>query len=446
MEKAFDVIVIGSGVGGTAIANGLAATGEKVAVVENDLWGGTCPNRGCDPKKVLVSAVEAKDAVTQLAGKGFSVTPQVNWPELMEFKETFTKPVPKTSQESLQSAGIETFTGSAQFTDEKTLQVNEDILTAERFVIAAGAKPSILPIEGKEHFLTSNDFLSLPEMPETITFVGGGYIAFELAAIANAAGANVHLVHHNGRPLKAFDEEYVKEIVHQLETKGVTFHFNIDINKIEKKADSFILIDGKKFHLTSDLVFCSTGRVPNIDELKLENAGVAFDKKGITVNEYLQTSNAAIFACGDVLSKTQPKLTPVSTFEGSYLVHYLTGEATEKIAYPSIPTTIFSSPKLAQTGMTAAQASEQEEDYDVSDIDATSWFSYHRVNEPVSKIKIITERKTGLLVGATCINKRADDLINFFSLLIDQKTPAEDVAQLILAYPTIASDLTSIYA
>lgn len=446
MDKTFDVIVIGSGVGGTAIANGLTAVGQKVAVVENDLWGGTCPNRGCDPKKVLVSAVEAKDAVTQLAGKGFSVTPQVNWPELMAFKETFTKPVPETSQESLQSAGIETFTGSAQFTDEKTLQVNGDTLTAERFVIAAGAKPSILPIEGKEHFLTSNDFLSLPEMPEAVTFVGGGYIAFELAAIANAAGANVHLIHHNDRPLKAFDAEYVKEIVRQLETKGVTFHFNIDIKKIEKKAESFILTDGKEFNLTSDLVFCSTGRVPNIDELKLENAGVAFDKKGITVNEYLQTSNAAIFACGDVLSKTQPKLTPVSTFEGSYLVHYLTGETTEKIAYPSIPTTIFSSPKLAQTGMTAAQASEQEEDYDVSDIDATSWFSYHRVNEPVSKIKIITERKTGLLVGATCINKRADDLINFFSLLIDQKTPAEDVAQLILAYPTIASDLTSIYA
>src|SRR5699024_7123809 len=99
--KKFDVVIIGSGVGGTAIANGLAAAGKEVAIVENDLWGGTCPNRGCDPKKVLVSAVEAKDAVTQLAGKGFSITPQVNWPELMAFKETFTQPVPKTSKESL---------------------------------------------------------------------------------------------------------------------------------------------------------------------------------------------------------------------------------------------------------------------------------------------------------------------------------------------------------
>lgn len=445
MSKKFDVVIIGSGVGGTAIANGLAAAGKEVAIVENDLWGGTCPNRGCDPKKVLVSAVEAKDAVTQLAGKGFSITPQVNWPELMAFKETFTQPVPKTSKESLQSVGVETFTGNAQFTNEKILQVNDDTLTAERFVIATGAKPSILPIEGKEHFLTSNDFLSLAEMPDTISFVGGGYIAFELAAIANAAGAKVHLIQHNDRPLKAFDQEYVKEIVHQLETKGVIFHFNVDVKKIEKKADSFVLIDGKDFRLTSDLVFCSTGRIPNIDKLKLENANVTFDKKGIKVNEYLQTSNDAIFACGDVLSKTQPKLTPVSTFEGNYLVHYLTGETAEKITYPSIPTTIFSSPRLAQTGITAAQAGKQEDDYEVSSIDATSWFSYHRVNEPVSKIKIIKERKTGLLVGASCINKRADDLINFFSILIDQKTPAGELAKLILAYPTIASDLTSIY-
>ena len=445
MDKTFDAIVIGSGVGGTAIANGLAAAEKKVAIIENDLWGGTCPNRGCDPKKVLLAAVEAKDNVTQLIDKGFSSTPQVSWSDLMAFKETFTDPVPESSQKSLQSAGVETITGSAQFIDEKTLQVNEERLTADHFIIAAGAKPSILPIEGKEHFLTSNDFLSLPEMPETITFVGGGYIAFELAAIANAAGAEVHLIQHNDRPLKAFDQEYVDEIVHQLEAKGVVFHFNIEAEKIEKKDDSFVLTDGQEFELKSDLVFCATGRIPNIDDLDLENAGVSFEKQGVTVNAYLQTSNPAIFACGDVLAKTQPKLTPVSTFEGDYLIDYLTGNTTEKISYPTIPTTVFASPKLAQTGVTPAQAAEQEEDYEVSDIDATSWFSYHRVNEPVSKIKIVTDRNTGLLVGAACINNRADDLINFFSLLIDQKTTSEDVAQMILAYPTIASDLPSIY-
>lgn len=445
MDKMYDAVVIGSGVGGTAIANGLAAAGKKVAIIENDLWGGTCPNRGCDPKKVLLAAVEAKDHVTQLIDKGFTETPAVNWPDLMAFKETFTDPVPQSSQESLQSAGVETITGSAQFIDEETLQVNEETVTAEYFVVAAGAKPSILPIEGSEHFLTSDDFLSLPEMPAMITFVGGGYIAFELAAIANAAGAEVHLIQHNDHPLKAFEEEFVNEIVQQLEAKGVHFHFNIETEKIEKIEDGFLLTDGEGFELTSDQIFCATGREPNIEELELEKAGVEVEKQGITVNEYLQTANDHIFACGDVLAKEQSKLTPVSTFEGDYLVSYLTGETKEKITYPTIPTVVFASPKLAQTGITPTEAAEQE-DYEVSEIDATSWFSYRRVNEPVSKIKIVTERDTGLLVGATCINQRADDLINFFSLLIDQKTPSAEVAQMILAYPTIASDLPSIYA
>ncbi|WP_034552469.1 dihydrolipoyl dehydrogenase family protein [Carnobacterium funditum] len=444
MEKIFDVIVIGSGVGGMAAANGLAA-GKKVAIVENDLWGGTCPNRGCDPKKVLYSVVEAKDAVTQLAGKGFSVLPQVDWPELMSFKESIINPMSKGSKDSLQRAGIETIIGKAKFINKNTIQVNEDTLTAEKFIVATGARPSILPIEGKEHLLTSADFLSLSDMPKTVTFIGGGYVAFELATIANAAGAEVHIVHHNDRPLKAFDSELVKDIVHQLESKGITFHFNMDTKKIEKTNDAFILTAENKDPLLTDLVFCATGRGPNIEELDLEKAGVAYDKKGIQINDYLQTSNKDIFACGDVLSKSKEKLTPVASFEGAYLAQYLAKETTERIKYPCIPTVIYSSPKLAQTGITAQQAAEQENKYKVSTIDATSWFSYHRVNEPISKIKIITNLETGLLVGATCLNEKADELINFMSLLINQSMTAEETAQLIMAYPSIASDLGSLY-
>jgi glutathione reductase (NADPH) len=444
MEKVFDVIVIGSGVGGMAIANGLAAE-KKVAIVENDLWGGTCPNRGCDPKKVLYSVVEAKDGITQLAGKGFSMTPQVNWPELMSFKESIINPMSKSSKKSLESAGIETITGQAKFIDKQTIQVNEDILKAEKIIIATGARPALLDIEGKEHLLTSADFLSLPEMPKKVTFIGGGYISFELATIANAAGAEVHIVHHNNRPLKAFDSELVNEIVDQLESKGVIFHFDINTKKIEKKGDSFVLESEDNFTLTSDLVFCATGRVPNIEELELDKAGVTYDKKGIETNDYLQTSNENIFACGDVLSKSEKNLTPVASFEGSYLTAYLMDKTKEKIVYPVIPTVIYSSPKLAQTGITPEKATQQEDKYEVTTIDATSWFSYHRTNEPVSKIKVVQNRETGLLVGATCLNDEADELINYLSLLIDQKMTVKETSQLIWAYPTIASDLSSIY-
>lgn len=443
MRKEFDIVIIGSGVAGMATASNLASAGKQVAIVEEDLWGGTCPNRGCDPKKVLISAVEAKDHIQQLQGKGIDTIPKVNWPDLMAFKETFTSPVPKQSKESLESTGVETFTGKAEFINDHRLKVNEDELTAEQFIIAAGARPSILDIEGKEHFLTSKDFLSLPEMPETITLVGGGYIAFEFAAIANAAGAKVHVIQHNDRPLKAFDRELVDLLMEQLKSKGVTFHLNIEISKVEKTSIGYSLRDDSNFQLNSDLVFCTTGRIPNTDTLNLENAGVEYDKKGITVNESLQTSNPAIFAIGDILSKSQPKLTPVCSFEASYVVSYLTGKDTASISYPSIPTMVFSGPKLAQIGVVV---DESNDDYELSTIDATKWFSYHRTNEPISKVKIITDKKTGLLVGAACLNNEADELINYFSQLIEKKVSSSEVAKHIFAYPTIASDLPSLYS
>lgn len=446
MKKHFDSVVIGSGVAGMGVASSLAAAGKKVAIVEEDLWGGTCPNRGCDPKKVLLSAVEARDKAVQLQNKGLHTVPEIDWSELMTFKESFTRPVPEQSKDSLQSSDVETFYGSASFTPRQTVQVNEDELEADQFIIAAGARPSFLAIEGKEHFLTSNEFLSLQEMPETITLVGGGYIAFEFAAIASAAGAEVHLIQHNDRPLKAFDKELVQLLMEQLKARGVHFHLNTEITKITASEKGFTLSDDSDFQLHSDLVFCTTGRIPNTETLHLENVGVESDKKGILVNEFLQTTNSSIFALGDVLSKSQPKLTPVSSFEANYLVSYLTGKNSQPISYPSIPTMVFSAPKLAQVGVTAETAESNPSKYESSTIDATNWFSYRRSNEPVSTIKVITDKQTGLLVGAACLNNEADELINYFSRMIDQKTSAEELTKKVFAYPTIASDLSYFYS
>lgn len=445
MEKKFDVIVIGSGVGGSGVASGLAKAGKTVAVIEEDLWGGTCPNRGCDPKKVLVSAVELRDKAIQLRGKGLEMVPNVNWPELMAFKETFTDPVPEQSKKSLESSNIETFSGSAQFLDKHTLQVNDDNLQAKQFVIATGARPSLLDIPGKEHFLTSNDFLSLQEMPETVTFIGGGYIAFEFAAIANAAGAKVHVIHHNKRPLKAFDSELVTQLMDVLENKGVTFHLNIEVAKVEKTDGGYELSDNKDFKLNTDLVFCSTGRIPNIDNLQLEKAGVDFERKGITVNEHLQTSATNIYALGDALSKKQPKLTPVSTFESSYLVAYLSGKTQEPIVYPLISSQVFSGPKLAQVGVTTQEAQENEAQYTVNTVDASSYFTYKRTNEPLSTVKVVTDKETGLIAGAACLNNEADELINYFQTLIDHKVTANELGYKVIAYPSVASDLEYFY-
>lgn len=445
MTEHFEVIVIGSGVAGKSIAMGLASSEKQVAIVEEDLWGGTCPNRGCDPKKVLLSAVEAKDKANQLSGKGVKEEIHINWPDLMAFKQTFTHPVSEQSKKGLEDTGVTTLTGSAQFTSQNTIQVGESVVEADQFIIATGARPRILDLPGSEHFLTSDDFLSLPDMPDTLTFVGGGYITFELASIANAAGADVHVIQHNDTPLKAYNQSFVQELMNQLESKGVTFHLNTDVAEIKKTDQGYSLTDKQDFELTTDLVFAATGRIPNADTLNLEAAGVDYDKGGILVDQHLRTSNPSIFALGDVLSKKEPKLTPVSSFESSYLLNYLTDKTDQPIVYPTIPTILFTSPKLAHIGVTTEEAEKHPDYYEASTIDTSKWFSYSRVNEPVSKVSIVTEKESGQLVGAACLNNEADQLINYFSFLINRQIKKEELSTMMFAYPSIGSDLSSLY-
>lgn len=211
--KKYDEIVIGSGVAGLSAAYGLKEAGKQVLVIEENLWGGTCPNRGCDPKKILLNGLETKKRVEQLLGKGFSKVPLVDWQALQAFKRTFTDPVSKNRQAELASADIDYLSGKAHFINEHTIVVGEETITATHFVLATGQRPAILPIEGNQYLQTSTDFLSLTELPEEIIFIGAGYVAFELAMIAHAAGSKVTIVHHNQRPLKAFEEKLVKQLV-----------------------------------------------------------------------------------------------------------------------------------------------------------------------------------------------------------------------------------------
>ncbi|WP_353989801.1 NAD(P)/FAD-dependent oxidoreductase [Pediococcus argentinicus] len=438
--KKYDVVIIGGGPAGLGLAYPLKSNGQKVAVVEENLWGGTCPNRGCDPKKVLLSAVEAKRKGEYLVEKGIQDTPEINWDDLMRFEKTFTAPVSSGSKQGLVNAGIDVLDGHAEFESANILSVGSDKIESDRFVVATGQRPGRLNINGDELLQTSTDFLNMDHLPKSLVFVGGGYIAFEFAAIAVAAGAEVHLIHHNDRPLKGFPKDGVDELINQLKKQGVQFHFNVNINKIVKDNSGIELSDGQVFDLKVSKGFVTAGRRPNDDTLNLNQIGVETDQHGIEVNDHLQTTVENIYAMGDVVSRKQPKLTPVSGFEAQYLSHELL-KGGDGITYPAIPTLVYGMPKLAQVGLSVEEAQKQANKYDINKLDMTGWFSYKRTNEPVSKAEVVIEKESNRIVGAFVISSEADTVINYLTMIINAKATMSEVQSQIFAYPTEASDL-----
>jgi glutathione reductase (NADPH) len=441
----FDVVIIGAGPGGIAAAYGLKQQGKSVAIVEENLWGGTCPNRGCDPKKILYAAVEAQERVDFLKNDGINGQLTVDWHQLMDHKRQYTQKIPTGTQSGLENADIATFYGHAHFQADETLLVDDQVVAGTDYIIATGQRPTIPAISGSQYLQTSTQFLDMDDMPKSVTFIGGGYVAFELATIANAAGADVHIIHHNQRPLKEFDQDLVHDLMDQMKENGIKFDLDIDVTTILKHDQQLEVASDGDFSIMTDAVFATTGRVPNVDTLGLEQVGVIALKKGIRVNQFLKTDNPHIYALGDVLTRVgkEPKLTPVATFEGRYLAAYLTDETHRPISYPTVPTVVYSTPKLAKIGLDPDIITG--DDGKVVDLNVSQWFTYFRLGEPVAKVKVVIDKQSKTMAGAQILSSSADELINYLTQAINQRQTLEDIKQTIFAYPSVASDIQYMY-
>src|ERR671923_1705737 len=235
INSKYDLIVIGTGVAASHAASKCSSAGWKVAIIDYKPFGGTCALRGCDPKKVLVSAEEVIDLEYRMQGKGVSSKDiRINWPDLAHFKRSFTDPFPKAREEGFLKAGITPFHGHAHFIAPTTIEVQDSVLTSKYVLVATGAKPAKLNIPGEEHVIKSDQFLELDKIPPRILFIGGGYISFEFAHIAAHAGAEVSIVHRGIRPLENFDFDLVKKLMQRTEDLGITIQLQTSVNRVEQ--------------------------------------------------------------------------------------------------------------------------------------------------------------------------------------------------------------------
>ncbi|MCH5461841.1 NAD(P)/FAD-dependent oxidoreductase [Lactobacillus sp. LC28-10] len=440
----YDTVVIGGGPGGLAVAYGLNAS-QKVLVIEGNLWGGTCPNFGCDPKKMLYGVVEAKRQVIRYQESGLPAAPNIDWSKMMAFKRGYTEKVPTGTESGLKRAGIDHLHGTAAFVDAHTLRVGDKQVSGKQIVIATGATPTIPDITGKDAFKTSTDFLNLAHLPQKIGFVGAGYVAIELANIAVEAGAEVHVFQHNDRVLRHFPQEYTERLKDILAKKGVHFHMNTNVIALNKEGSQVEAATDNGDSIKLNAIFAAAGRRPNLDQLNLTGIGVAVESQGVKVDDHLRTSIPSIYAIGDAVAKSVPKLTPVSGIEGRYVASLIAGETDVPIQYPAIPHTVFAGPELAQVGVTLEAATKDPDHYTISDQSVGSWYTYNRLRDKDAHVTTIVDKPSGKLVGAVVLAVNAEELINDFSELITHGTPAEEATDWTPIYPSVSSDLGYFY-
>lgn len=434
----YDVAFIGSGQGAWNGAIPMAQSGLKVAVIESGLWGGVCTNRGCNAKYTLDKPAELVTQIKQLQGRGFDSVPAINWPDLMNHKHEVIGPLSDSNRQKLINAGAVTIEGFATFKNSHTLEVNGKDLSAEKIVIVSGQRPKRLDIPGKEYLHDSTDFLSLTPLPKNIAILGAGYVGMEFASIASIAGAKVTVIVDSDQVLKSFDQAATKQLVNLMRQSGVQFIFSQVTTEIQKVDDDhFIVLGENDFKLETNYVLDATGRTPNIEKLHLENTSVTTNGRGVLVNDHLQTAESNIYATGDVIAKNIPKITPTAIYESQYLAKLFTKKTTDPIRYPAVATNVFTMPRLAQCGITVAQAKKYPDRFSIEHYDyASDWFRQVQ-NETSGGLTVIFDQTTNRMVGAVDLSNDAPTTINTLLTYIEFGLTADQVHQLIYIFPSI---------
>ncbi|HJY79972.1 MAG TPA: NAD(P)/FAD-dependent oxidoreductase [Candidatus Binatia bacterium] len=439
MEEKFDLVVVGSGTTGSTVASKCRAAGWSVAVIDSLPFGGTCALRGCDPKKVLVGAAELIDFSARLREKR-TVTGQlsIDWSKLIQFKRSFTAPIPRQKEESFEKAGITNLHGRAKFVGPRSLEVAGRRLDAKHFVIAAGARPAILGISGEEHLINSTQFLELDRLPTEIAFVGGGYIAMEFAHIAVRAGARVSVLHRGARVLEGFDPDLVAALSGRTQELGIRLHTETVVEGIEKVGTKFVLhakSRGKELSISCDLAVHAAGRVPDIDEVERM-------EEGVRVNDYLQSvSNPAVYAGGDAAATSGLPLTPVAGYDGKVIAANLLDGNQQKAEYNAIPTVVFTIPPLASVGLSEETAMQTGLRARKNHAQIGGWYSSRRVAEKTAAFKVLIEEGSDRILGAHLLGPAAEETINLFALAMREGMTAKALKGALFSYPTHASDV-----
>lgn len=436
----YDLIVLGSGGGGSVAAHIAIAAGKKVAVVEPAEMGGECPNWGCVPTKSLLHAAGIYDAAKH--GQEFGIRPAAlsyNYPSIKAWKDLAVYRTGTSQGRRLyESEGIHVLNGYAHFISPHEITVNRRHYSAANFLIATGTKSFIPPIEGldKVGYLTFKEAINLTRPPKSLFIIGSGAIGCEFAELFSVFGTRIYLADITPRPLVKEDQE-IGELVREVfeSERGMTVLSSTKVVKVTKDGIAKRVYYQQGTEVKSvrvDDILVATGKIANVD-IGLENAGVEYTPRAITVNEYMQTTAKHIYAAGDVVGPYQ--FTHMAIYQSRIAANNMLHKQKVAADYRAVPRCVFISPEVASVGMSEEECIKRDLRIKKAIAPISIIGRANTSNTDRGFVKVITN-KEGVLLGASIASPRAGEMIHELTLAIQHGMTAADVANTIHAFPT----------
>jgi len=445
MSFDYDLFVIGGGSGGVRAARVAAGeTGAKVALAEEDRYGGTCVIRGCVPKKLMVFASEYSGMVEDAQAYGWNIQPGAfDWDVFRSKLYTELDRLEGVYRNILKNNGVETFDMRARLVDAHTVELSDGTRkSAKHILIATGGRPVKPEIKGAELAITSNEIFHLDKLPERMLIVGGGYIACEFVGIMNGMGVEVTQYYRGAQILRGFDDEARGLVSEEMCQNGIKLHLGTNVLEMEREGDRIRVKSTNGDEELFDQVMFATGRVPNADHLGLEGLGVELGRKGqIVVDDYSQTAVPSIYAIGDVTDRVN--LTPVAIREGMAFVDTVFRGKPTPVDHALIPTAIFTQPEMGTVGLSEEEAAAQEP----VEIYATSFKPMQTAFAGRSQrvlMKLIVSKATRKVLGCHIVAPGAGEMIQLVGIAVKMGATKEDFDRTVAVHPVMAEELVTL--
>lgn len=435
------LLIIGAGPGGYETALLAARKGIEVTLIEKGPVGGTCLNEGCIPTKAFCRHAQMLDELEEAETLGIkNLNYTFDFQTAVDRKEQIVGQLRQGVEGLLRHKLIHCIEGTARFVDAHTVQVNEQTYAADHIIIATGSVPQILPIPGNNlpGVITSREILNLKQIPKRLCVVGAGVIGLEFASIFNSFGSQVTVLEYCKEILPRFDTDLAKRLKQSLGKRGIEIQTQAQVQKIEKAEDGSLKVSfmkkEKEEQTEADYVLMAVGRRANTESLNLDDIGIAYNKRGIEVDENMQTSLPHIYAIGDINGRQM--LAHAATFQGVRALNHILGE-NDSLDLNIIPAAVFTQPEAATVGLT-------EEDCKAQNIPYRCHKSFFRangkavcLNETDGFCKLLSHKENGKILGGHLFGPHAADLIQEITVLIQRQATIGELSNIVHAHPTL---------